>query len=245
MSLNLPPRLICLGLLACAFLASEGYTQNRNQMNQGGAGFGQSGFGQTGFGGASQAGRGQSRGAGAGFGQNAFGGAAGGSAFGGGGFGGTGPQATGTNQRGVGPQEGFLGGNGAQTQNFFRNMNGGQRRTAMFDFMIENLNDMRETRGRNNRNNTPPVRVRLRPAFETPLSTMKQVSDDLQSRLSDSVSELGVADSRVSMDDRTLTLEGSVQSEHQRALVEKMMSLEPGISEIDNRLTVEPPLPPQ
>ncbi len=200
--------------------------------------------GQSAFGGGGQAGRGQSRG-GAGFGQNAFGGATGGDAFGGGGFGGTGPQATGINQPGVNPQGEFLGGDGAQTQNVFRAMNGGQRRTAMFDFMIENLNDMRESRGRDSRGAAPPVRVKLRPAFDTPLSTMRQVSVDLQSRLSSSLDRLGVKDSRITMDGRTLTLEGKVASEHQRALIEKMASLEPGVTSINNRLTVEAPLPPQ
>jgi osmotically-inducible protein OsmY len=115
----------------------------------------------------------------------------------------------------------------------------------MFDFMIENLNDMRESRGRDGRDNAPPVRVKLRPAFDTPLSTMRQISVDLQSRVASSVEDLGVADSRITMEGRTLTLEGKVATEHQRALVEKMVSLEPGVSSIDNRLTVETPLPPQ
>jgi hypothetical protein len=218
--------------------------QGRNQFGQGGAsGIGQGG--QSSFGSGSQVGRGQSRGGGAGFGQNAFGGATGGNAFGGGGFGGTGPQPTGNNQAGVGQQGGFLGGDAAQTQNFFRAMNGGQRRTAMFDFMIENLNDMRESRGRDRRDNAPPVRVKLRPAFDTPLGTMQQVSVDLQSRLANSVDSLGVTDSRITIDGRTLTLEGKVATEHQRALAEKMVSLEPGVTTVDNRLTVETPLPPQ
>jgi hypothetical protein len=218
--------------------------QGRNQFGQGGTSeMGQGG--QSAFGAGLQTGRGQSRGGGAGFGQNAFGGATGGNAFGGGGFGGTGPQPIGNNQLGVNPQDGFVGGDAVQTQNFFRNLNGGQRRTAMFDFMIENLNDMRESRGRNGRDNAPPVRVKLRPAFDMPLGTMQQVSVDLQSRLANSVDSLGVKDSRITMDGRMLTLEGKVATEHQRALVEKIVSLEPGVTTIDNRLTVETPLPPQ
>lgn len=236
-----------VSLVCYAMFASICAAQGRNQFGQGGAGgaVGMGQQGQSGFGSGGQAGRGQSRGGGAGYGQNAFGGAAGGNAFGGAGFGGTGPQATGNNQAGVGPQGGFLGGDAAQTQNFFRNLNGGQRRTAVFDYMIENLNDMRESRGRDGRDSAPPVRVKLRPAFDTPLGTMQQVSVDLQSRLASSVDSLGVTDPRITMDGRTLTLQGKVATEHQRALVEKMVSLEPGVTTIDNQLTVETPLPPQ
>lgn len=243
------PAFIAVSCLACATLiASNCAAQNRGSANQGGFGqssFGQSTFGQSAFGGQSGfgggAGRGQSRGGG-GFGANGFGGGGG---FGGGaGFGGAaGGQGFGNNLLGTPGQGNFLGGNAAQTQNFFRALNGGQRRTAAFDFMIENLNEMRDRGNRGGGNDrSPPVRVQLRPAFETPLGTMQQVSVDLQSRLIASANDLQVTDSRISMDGRTLTLEGKVASDHQRALVEKLISLEPGVSTVENRLTVDPTL---
>jgi hypothetical protein len=215
--------------------------QNRNATNQnratGQSSLGQNSFGQgqSSFGGTS--GRGQSRGS-TGFGSNSFGGG-GGTGFGGN----TGGAAFGNNQAGVAGQDNFLGADAAQTQNFFRNLNGGQRRNATFDFMIENLNEMRDrgNRGGNNER-TPPVRVKLRPAFEPSVGTMAQVTNEVHSRLATSLAEQGVVDSRVSSDGRAMTLEGRVGSEHQRALIVKLLSLEPGVSIIENRLVVDPTL---
>lgn len=232
-----------MSLAGGVMFASHCSAQGRNPMQQGGrGGMGQSSFGRSGqggnFGGGGQGGRGQSRAGG----QGGFGsGSTGGGAFGGSAFGGMGQQG-GSNQLASG-QDAFIGNDAQQTQNFFQNLNGRQRRTAMFDFMIENLNDMRDRGGRSGGDNrTPPVRVKLRPAFETPLGTVQQVRTETQTRLSSSLTDLGVYDSRISMDGRTLTLEGTVASEHHRSLAEKMVSLEPGITEVDNRLTVNPPL---
>lgn len=236
----------CVPLVCLAAFISTCSAQNRGSMNQGGAfgqsAGGQSSFGQSAFGGSGQSGfgsgmggRGQSRG-GAGTGANAFG-AGSGTGFGGG----PGGQGFGNNQVGAAGQGNFLGGDGAQTQNFFRALNGGQRRTAMFDYMIENLNEMRDQgNGGNGNDRLPPVRVKLRPAFETPLGTMQEVTSEVHSRLTASLADQGVADSRVSLDGRTMTLEGRVATEHQKALIEKMVSLEPGIRNIDNRLIVDP-----
>jgi hypothetical protein len=235
-----------IALIACGWSEINLGTcaaQNRGSTNQRGASGqntgGQSAFGgggQSAFGGGAGGGRGQSR-AGAGYGANSFGAPGQGTGFGGTGAG----QALGNNQLGVVGQDNFIGNDAAQSQNFFRNMNGGQRQNPMFDFMIENLNEMRDRGNRGNGGDrSPPVRVKLRPAFETPLGTMQQITSDLQSRLTTNVSDLGVADSKISMDGRTLTLEGKVVSEHQRSLIEKIISLEPGVTTIDNRLIVDP-----
>jgi osmotically-inducible protein OsmY len=107
--------------------------------------------------------------------------------------------------------------------------------------MIENLNEMRDRGNRGGSGErTPPVRVKLRPAFEMSPDTMAQVTSEVQSRLATSLAEQGVADSRVSSDGRAMTLEGRVATEHQKALIEKMLSLEPGVSTIENRLVVDP-----
>ena len=229
-----------MSLAGGAMFASFCAAQGRNPMQQGGqGGMGQSAFGLSGQGGGGQGvGRGQSRAGGqGGFGASGgFGsGSTGGGAFGGMGQGGTNQLATG--------QNGFIGSNSDQVQDLFRNRRGAQGRTAMFDFMIENLNEMRDRGGRGGGDNrTPPVRVKLRPAFETPLGTMQQVNSDVQTRLSSSLNDLGVTDTRIAMEGRTLTLEGTVASDHHKALVEKMISLEPGVSTIENRLTVDPSL---
>lgn len=226
------------------------FTDSSRAQSQFGQGSGMNrGFGATG-----QAGRGQSRGGGTGYGNNTFGasrggmgGAGFGSGYGTGGFaGGQGQQPSpfGNNQAGAAPNGGFIGG-AQDTQNFFRNLNGQRQRTAAFDSMIENLNDLRENRGNEGSDRSPPVRVQLRPAFETPLGTIARVNADVQTRLATAVSDLGVIEPQISMDGRTIRLEGRVKSAHERELVEKLISLEPGVTEIDNRLTVELPVPPQ
>jgi hypothetical protein len=235
----------CLGMFA-DYCCGQG----QGQFGQGGGSSNSGGFGS--FGGS---GRGQSR-SGTGYGNNTtgasrggMGGAGFGAGYGTGGFAGGQGQgqqqsAFGNNQAGVAPNGGFIGG-AQDTQNFFRNLNGQRQGTAMFDSMIENLNDMRESRGNDGSDRSPPVRVQLRPAFETPLGTIARVNADVQTRLATTVTDLGVADPQITMEGRTLRLEGRVKSAHERELVEKLISLEPGVTEIDNRLTVDLPTPPQ
>jgi hypothetical protein len=234
---------VCWALFSPYFSAPFCSAQTSGQSrsyNQSGTGQGSIGQGSRGaFGGST--GQGQSRG-GAGFGASSFG--APGEGFGGqaaGGFG-LGQQTQGNNQIGAGlGADTFIGNDAQQTQDFFRNLNGGQRRTQMFDFMIENLNEMRDRGGRGNgQDRTPPVRVKLRPAFETPLGTIGQIDADIQSRLATSATELGVVDPRMTMNGRTLVLEGKVATDHDRKLAEQMMLLEPGVNSVENRLTVEP-----
>jgi hypothetical protein len=237
----------CLGMCADSCCG-----QGSNQFGQGGGGSNSGGFGS--FGGS---GRGQSR-SGTGYGNNTtgasrggMGGAGFGAGYGTGGFAGGQGQgqgqqqsALGNNQAGIAPIGGFIGG-AQDTQNFFRSLNGQRQGAAMFDSMIENLNDMRESRGNDGSDRSPPVRVQLRPAFETPLGTIARVNADVQTRLASTVTDLGVADPQITMEGRTIRLEGRVKSAHERELVEKLISLEPGVTEIDNRLTVDLPTPPQ
>lgn len=239
---------ILIAFLGSTLLSSTSYAQSPNQ----GRGFGQGSFGQgsRGQGSFGQGGRGafgnpvgagQSRG-GAGFGTSAFGQP--GAGFGGGGgtgIGGLGQQAFGNNQFGAGAgADAFLGNDGQQMQNFFRALNRGRQRSATQNFAIENLNELRNQGGDGNSSDTrPPVRVQLRPAFETPLGTIGRIQSELETRLIANAAELGISDVKVTMEGRILTLEGTVATEHQRNLAEKVISLEPGVSGVDNRLTVE------
>lgn len=228
----------CTVFAPCCHAQTRGQSRSYNQSATGQGSFGQGGRGA--FGGPTGTGQGAG---GAGFGTSAFGSP--GAGFGGqgaGGFGAFGGQTQGNGQvgAGLGGADAFIGNDGRQTQNFFNNLNRGQRRTAMMDFMIENLNEMRDRGRGNGQDRTPPVRVKLRPQFETPLGTMGQIDAGTQSRLATSATELGVRDPRMSMSGRTLVLEGKVATAHDRDLAEEMMKLEPGVGSVDNRLTVEP-----
>lgn len=247
MRLRILATLSVLSIFSVGMFAEYCHAQG-SQFGQGGSSMSRGGLGSSGG-----AGRGQSR-SGAGFGNNTFGasrggmgGAGFGSSYGSGGLGGgQGMQqgGIGNNQSGIASNSGFIGG-AQDMQNFFRSLNGQRQNTASFNPMIENLNEMREPQGNDGSDRSPPVRVQLRPAFETPLGTIARVNADVQSRVVATATDLGVTNPTITMEGRTLTLEGRVKTAHERALVEKLISLEPGVTEIDNRLMVDLPTPPQ
>jgi hypothetical protein len=234
--------IFCLGVFAESCFAQG------SQFGQGG---GSNRGGTSSFGGS---GRGQSRGGSAlansntfGAGRGGMGGAGFGSGYGSGGLGGgqgMQPGGIGNNQSGIAPNNGFIGG-AQDMQNFFRSLNGQRQNTASFNPMIENLNEMRESQGNDGSDRSPPVRVQLRPAFETPLGTIARMNADVQTRLNATITDLGVTNPRITINERIVTLEGRVKTAHDRDLIEKLISLEPGVTEIDNRLMVDLPTPPQ
>jgi hypothetical protein len=222
------------------------------QGSQFGQGGGSNRGGSSSF---SGSGRGQSRGGSAlgnsntfGAGRGGMGGAGFGSGYGTQGFagaqGGMQQGGIGNNQSGIAPNNGFIGG-AQDMQNFFRGLNGQRQRNASFNSMIENLNDMRQTQGNEGADRSPPVRVQLRPAFETPLGTIARMNADVQTRLNSTIADLGVTNPQITINERIVTLEGRVKTAHDRQLIEKLISLEPGVTEIDNRLMVDLPTPPQ
>ncbi|MEP0345541.1 BON domain-containing protein [Rhodopirellula bahusiensis] len=102
---------------------------------------------------------------------------------------------------------------------------------------------------------TPPIRTRLRSAVEVaPLdpvrvqqsassrlrgtSNLTTINGNLPGRMNSQPTRYdGV---NVQVQDRTATLSGSVRNESDRRMTELLMRLEPGVSRIDNRLSVQP-----
>ncbi|MAT73498.1 MAG: hypothetical protein CMJ58_28790 [Planctomycetaceae bacterium] len=210
--------------------------QAQAQVNSWGAGGAGGGFGAAGGGG--------------------FGGA--GSAWGSGGFGGSsfaagqqgGLQQGGLQQGGLqggqqrgpgGMQRGFVGSDAQDAQSMFQNLNGRDRRRAMFDFALDSLNEMRDQRRRwRNRNRTPPpARVSLIPDVDIEIPTASATAVTLSSRMSDVLSSR-VSGVTVAMEGRTAVLSGEVATDHDSRLVEKLASMEPGVSQVRNELTVQP-----
>jgi len=227
-------------LLVCfSSLPHSTFAQNRatgfggigQGQGQGGLGFGS----QQGFGGGMQGG----------FGQNQFGGGMG---MGQQGFGqgamGQNPQQLRQSQQMMGAgqgQDNFIGSGAAASQNFFRNLGMGQRRAMGMNFMIENLNEMRDQGGQGGpRNEPPPVRLQFRPAFEVSASSAATVSQNVKSRLTNDLDISGVENLEIHVEDRRATLVGTVPTEHDLALIGKIVSFEPGISQVENQLEVEP-----
>ncbi len=137
-------------------------------------------------------------------------------------------------------EQGFVGRSAEDVQETFRNLNGRQRRRATFNMIVENLNEMRESRKRRREQRTSPpkVRVNLRPTFDFPRRSDVEVAAGVQTRLDKVMRERGVTMPQVELAERTATLRGTVRTEHDKALVEKLVSIEPGVSQVENRLVV-------
>jgi hypothetical protein len=143
--------------------------------------------------------------------------------------------------------DGFVGRDAADVRATNQSMQGREQRGGMFDMMIENLNEMRDARRRwrEQRNAPPPVRVRLEPAFDAPRPPVGETALGIQARLNDTFAKRAMTGAAAQVSGRTAILQGAVSSDHERALAEQLASLEPGVSQVQNLLTVAPTLPPQ
>ena len=219
----------CLVLLVVLGGASAGYTQTSfggfGQQNQrGGFGQGGSAFGgqQAGFG------------AGAGIGQ--FGG------FGGGAQGGFGASPFGGGA-GQFNQNNVNAGSAEDIRQRMRQIFGNQRRRQFLDFQIEDLNQQRRSQrqGQGGGQDKPKVRVHLQPRFQYEELPTAAVASNLQATLTRILQERNVALPQVELAERTATLRGTVTDAEQGKLIEKLVSMEPGVSQVVNLLEIDQP----
>jgi hypothetical protein len=82
------------------------------------------------------------------------------------------------------------------------------------------------------------IRTQLSVGFDTPLSETPKVNSALTKRLADLPSVHWSSPGQVVIQGRTAILRGVVASAHDRELAERVMSLEPGVSQVDNQLVV-------
>jgi osmotically-inducible protein OsmY len=150
-------------------------------------------------------------------------------------------QRTGAGQINPGQQR-VVGNNADAVRRSFENMSGRQRRSMMMDSMVENLNQMRnDRREQESRRRSPdPIRIRLRPTFNYQLPSSQQIALELQAHLLRSEALTGIVAPRVEIVDRVATVSGFVPSEHERAVLAKMISMQPGVSKVNNELTIDP-----
>ena len=138
-------------------------------------------------------------------------------------------------------EQGFVGRDAEDVRNTFRNLNPRQSRRAMFDLMIENLNDMRESRRRRQNRQAPPLPVRLpyRAAFDFPEMAPTAVADRLQTRFQKGIQEGAIGPMpQIELVGRKATIRGVARSEHQRRLIGQLVALEPGVSQVENLMEV-------
>lgn len=151
-----------------------------------------------------------------------------------------GAQGGNLNQPRVGGQDGFVGSDADQIRNQFRDPR--QQRRAMFDFAVESLNEMRESRReRNSRNKQSPVRVRLNPRFTVRPPNTAEVATRVSQTLGRAMPESS-ATTQVTLNGSSAKIEGTVKSEYERMLATKMLSITPGIYQVENQLTIQPTL---
>ena len=95
-----------------------------------------------------------------------------------------GPSGEGIEARGSFDEEGFVGRDAEDVRETFDRLSPRERRGAMFDMMLENLNEMRraQERWQEQRRQPPPVRIRLQPAFRSPPRLPEVVAANVETR---------------------------------------------------------------
>ncbi|HEX6962699.1 MAG TPA: BON domain-containing protein [Lacipirellula sp.] len=146
-------------------------------------------------------------------------------------------------------ENGFVGRDAEDVRAGFDSLSGGRGPGGMMDMMIENLNEMRESRRRWREQNAAPapVRVRLEPAFDVPTVPAVYEKFNVETRLGRAIGRAGIGSVRVTLNGRTAVISGVATSEHDRALAAQLAALEPGVSQVENRVTIlaPPAAPPQ
>lgn len=148
----------------------------------------------------------------------------------------------GNNRQTRGGQDGFIGNDAQQARNDRNRRNANQPRRRNANNSIENLNDRRQgNQGQGNRGgNAPKVQVRIRPLFRVQPQTSLMLNAQVGSHMSRAM-PTNTATS-ISINGSTATLVGSVQSDYDKRLAAKMLSMQPGISTVENNLIVVPSL---
>jgi hypothetical protein len=91
-----------------------------------------------------------------------------------------------------------------------------------------------------------PIRVELEVAFDAPRLAPATIATNLQTRLSKILAEHNIASPNVTIEGDTAVLTGVADSESQRLVLEKLVSLEPGVRQVRNEMIVSaPPVAPE
>ena len=169
------------------------------------------------------------------FGSNGFG--SGGGGLGGGGMGGQGFGG----QQGMNGAEGgqnFIGRSGSDMQSMMKAM--GEGSNQFFRQLNRTLGQ--GNRGRQNNqqqeNAELPVRVRINLAFDGPTPAPTNLAATVEEHVDKICSAHKIAAPNIEVDGGTVVLSGTAASDNQRLVIEKLVSLEPGVSQVLNQMTV-------
>jgi hypothetical protein len=90
-----------------------------------------------------------------------------------------------------------------------------------------------------------PMRVALRVAFDAPRPTASSITSRVRARLGKILADHGIDQPALTMEGDTAVLRGLAASDSQRLVLEKLVSLEPGVRQVRNEMVViEPPAAP-
>lgn len=197
------------------------------------------GFGNQSFG--------SSAGVGGGLGQSGFGsGGLGQGGFGQGGFGQTGFGATGFGAGGDFGQGGggFVGRDGAEVAAMFDNLT---RQGQQFTNRTQrSSNNIRRGGGADanaaGETTQQAVRVQLKVAFDAPDPAVSPMALERASQLAELLSQRKVAGVSLARDGGQVVVEGVAADSFERRLVEQLISQQPGVTSVVNRMTVAEPI---
>jgi hypothetical protein len=243
-----------IAIAAClAIAASPAWAQSGGGRGGGGSSFGQSGFGSgagSGLGGSGGFGSGTN--GFSGFGGSAFGNSSSfggnfGNTFGSNGFGSSngfgnlgGGQGFGGQQGMNGAQGGqnFIGRSGSDMQSMMKAM--GQGSNQFFQQLNRTLGQANRGRQNNQQkeNAELPVRVRLNVAFDGPAPQRADLAATVHEHVDKILAVRNIAAPNIEVDGDTVVLSGTAASDDQRLVIEKLVSLEPGVSQVLNQMTV-------
>jgi BON domain len=190
-----------------------------------------SGFGGSGFGGSSNFGGGFSNA----FGSNGIGsGGGGGQGFGQGLNGGG--QFNGGGQGGQGGQQ-FVGRSDSDMQSMMKSL--GKNSNQFFQQLNRTLGQGNKGKQSQQKENaTLPVRVRLNVAFDSATPSSPVLATSLHTHIDKLLAARKMGAPDIEVDGDTVVLRGTAESESQRLVIEKLVSLEPGVSQVLNQMTV-------
>lgn len=240
---------VCGGRECCLAQGFGGGSGSRSGGGMGSSGFGSSGFGSSGFGssGFGGGGFGSSGFGSSGFGSSGFGGGGGfgssgmgSSGFGGSGFGNSGfGNGGGYGQNGGG--QNFVGRDATDMQNTFGQM--GRAGAKFFNQMNRNMsgNNSRQKTNKTIQNPAQPARIEVHLAFNSAQPAPSQLAATIRTRVSKILDEHHMSQPVVNMDGDTAVISGAAASESERAVIEQLIGLEPGVGTVRNEMTVATP----
>lgn len=134
----------------------------------------------------------------------------------------------------------FVGSDSSEATGFFSALGNAFRGTAVGGYTLPDANQG----GAGSMTQPMPYRLGRAVAFPVPQPPAGAVAQSLTTAFAQVRSLAGFPEIAVTVEGRTATLRGSVTSPEQRALVERLARLEPGIDSVRNELAVTtPPLP--